>query len=74
MKAYKIKKKKSNFQTFIIGPSIGSFPKPKIPRKIIFSIHKPLLYKPKSIFEFVQLDRSEAVVAMDFAWIVAVEQ
>jgi hypothetical protein len=50
MKAYKIKKKSHRQPTFIIGPSVTSFEKPKLPRYLFFRVNKPT-FAPKFIFE-----------------------
>lgn len=63
MKAFKIKKKISTFKTFIIGPSIGSLPKPKIPRFYFKKIHKPVFYNKNFIFEVQsrQVEQPESI-------------
>lgn len=45
MKAFKIKKRSHRQATFIIGPSVTSFPKPKLPLLFFVKIHSPGLFK-----------------------------
>lgn len=53
MKAFRIKKKSHRQPTYIIGPSVTSFPKPKLPLILIKKINQPT-FKPKFIFEVDQ--------------------
>ena len=55
MKAFKIKKRNHRQSVFIIGPSITSFAKPKLPHLFFKSVHKPALFIPQSIFEIVDV-------------------
>lgn len=66
MKAFKIKKRTIRQPTFIIGPSVGSFPKPRLPKTFITKIHKPSLMKELPDFQIIveskSVDSQQAVV------------
>jgi hypothetical protein len=56
MKAFKIKKRSHRKPVFIIGPSVTSFVKPKLPRFFFSDVHPPALFKPQSNFEIIEVD------------------
>lgn len=65
MKAFRIKKKSHRQPTYIIGPSVTSFPKPKLPLILIKKINQPT-FKPKFIFEVDQPEvASELAVELE---------
>ena len=62
MKAFKIKKRSNGFKTFIVGPPITSFPKPKLPRILFSNVHCPAFYKPQINFEIVEEYQEESPI------------
>jgi len=45
MKAFKIKKRSHRQPVFIMGPSVTSFPKPKLPLFFFVKVHRPSLFR-----------------------------
>jgi hypothetical protein len=61
MKAFKIKKRSHKQATFIIGPSVTSFPKPKLPLFYFTKIHRPSI-TPAPVAWVVQEEAVSPVV------------
>jgi hypothetical protein len=57
MKAYRIKKRSERQSVYIANEPITSFEKPKFPYRFFAKVNKPSLYKPRTTFEVVPVER-----------------
>ena len=64
MKAFKIKKKSHKQATFIIGPPVTSFPKPKLPLFYFTKIHRPSI-TPAPVAWVVQQVEAASALALE---------